>query len=100
VISHILKLYLEKQIQLDIVQYNNVGVAYHALRESHIIRGLLGRGLVWAPGIPQYCELHSSLGTTFPKTTHLYPVRSNLLVGSNHKIVALSCGQHNVSVIG
>jgi len=83
---------LEKKLKWSFVHYNNVNVAYHALRESNIISGLLGRRLIWAPGIPQHCELHSSLGATFPKTTHLYPVRSNLLVGSNHKIVAFSCG--------
>jgi hypothetical protein len=73
--------------------------AYHALRKAHIIRGLLGGGLVRAPSIPQHTELHGSLRATLPQTTHLDPVSSYLLIGSNHEVVALSCGPHSISII-
>jgi hypothetical protein len=74
--------------------------AYHALRESHIITGLLAAGLVRTPGISQHCELHGSLRTALSQPTHLDPVCSHLLIGSNHEVVAFSCGPHNISIIG
>jgi hypothetical protein len=74
--------------------------AYHALREAHIISGLLGGGLVRAPSIPQHTKLHGPLRATLPQTTHLDPVSSHLLIGSNHEVVTFSCGPHSISIIG
>jgi hypothetical protein len=73
---------------------------YHALRQSHIISGLLAGGLVRTPGISQYGKLHGPLRTTLSQPTHLDPICSHLLIGSNHEVVAFSCGPHNISIIG
>lgn len=74
--------------------------AYHALRESHVISGLLGGGLVRAPGISQHGELHGPLRAALPQTTHLDPVSSHLLICCDHEVVTFSCGPHSISING
>jgi hypothetical protein len=73
--------------------------AYHALRESHIISGLLAVGLVWAPGISQHGELHGPLRAALPQASHLNPVSSHLLIGSDHEVVTFSCRPHRIFIV-